>query len=408
MSGFALRFGLRALRGEGDFWTNGYLGFARLAQNMAQGNGYSLNGQELTAFRVPFYPIFLLLTGGGQANFWTVLLAQALVSTGTIVLTALIARHLFGPATGLLAAAIAAVWPYAVSHDTALQESGLLAFLVALSIWLLLRLQLERRAMLALVAGLVLGMAILTRATILPFALCAIVWLALPLQDGEPLKRGLATAAICAGGLLLALGPWLVHAERVLGAPALGTESGRAFYAGNSELTFSFYPEQSIDRSRQAVFAAQDRGEYARALALPKLEREAWYRDRAVEEILAHPGRTVRYGMAKLWAAFGPFPSPRKSTLVNWLYALGWLPVLAGGLAGLWLDRANWRRDLLIYALLGTFAAVTAAIWGHTSHRSYLDYYFIIFAAYGIIRIAGTDRVRRALAPWARIVRRGQ
>lgn len=405
--GSALRFGLRAMRGEADFWINGYTIFARLAQNMAQGNGYSLDGQTLTAFRVPFYPIFLAVTGGGQANFWTVLLAQSLASAGTVILTGLIARRLFDPVTGLLAAGMAALWPYAAWHDTALQESGLLAFLVALAIWLLLRLRDERGLGLALLSGVVLGMAILTRATILPFAICAFVWLALPTGSNTPMGKRLASAAICLVGMVMALSPWMVHSHNVLGAPALGAESGRALYAGNHEMTFLYYPGRSIDESRRALFAAQDPDELAALQNLNELEREDWYRARAIEEIGNHPLRTMSYGLAKLGAAFGPFPSPRKSAAVNWFYALGWVPVLLLGLAGMWLSRANWRRDALIYAGFGTFAAVTAAIWGHTSHRSYLDYYLIIFAASAIIRIAGTSAGRHMLARMPRIVRRG-
>jgi hypothetical protein len=47
----------------------------------------------------------------------------------------------------------------------------------------------------------------------------------------------------------------------------------------------------------------------------------------------------------------------------------------------MFLHRKAWREHMIIYALFVSFAAVTAVFFGHTSHRSYLDVYWIVFAA---------------------------
>jgi len=47
----------------------------------------------------------------------------------------------------------------------------------------------------------------------------------------------------------------------------------------------------------------------------------------------------------------------------------------------MWLDRRRWRRNMPIYWLFLSFAAITAILWGHTSHRAYLDVYWIIYAS---------------------------
>jgi len=41
-----------------------------------------------------------------------------------------------------------------------------------------------------------------------------------------------------------------------------------------------------------------------------------------------------------------------------------------------------------------TFTAVTAVFWAHTSHRSYLDVYWIVFAAY-VLNRAFSEGFRR-------------
>jgi hypothetical protein len=42
----------------------------------------------------------------------------------------------------------------------------------------------------------------------------------------------------------------------------------------------------------------------------------------------------------------------------------------------------SWREHSLIYALFLSFLIVTAVFFGHTSHRSYLDVYWIAYSAY--------------------------
>jgi hypothetical protein len=113
--------------GERDFWENGYTFFFALAQNIAAGNRISIGGSP-TAFRVPLYPMFLAAVTFGHQAFLPVLLAQSLVGAGTVLCAALIARELFNDTAAVITAVLAAIYPYYVVHDTALQETGLLHF----------------------------------------------------------------------------------------------------------------------------------------------------------------------------------------------------------------------------------------------------------------------------------------
>jgi hypothetical protein len=51
------------------------------------------------------------------------------------------------------------------------------------------------------------------------------------------------------------------------------------------------------------------------------------------------------------------------------------------GLWGMWSQRQRWREHRIIYAGFVSLAAVTFVFFGHTSHRAYLDVYWIVFAA---------------------------
>ncbi|GAA4045325.1 ArnT family glycosyltransferase [Parerythrobacter jejuensis] len=408
---FAIRFALRAARGSAEFEASGYTLFLTLAKHLAAGSGYTLDGSIPTAFRVPLYPLFLAATGGTQGNFWTIALAQSLVSAGSVVLTGVIGRRLFSPQCGVLAASMALLWPYAAAHDTALQESGLFAALTMLSVWLLVELHQRQGIVTAIAVGIALGLAILTRATLLPFALFAIAWAIIPAASGShPLGRRLRSSAIVTASLGLTLLPWLVYSQDVAGKPSLGTEAATAIYAGNHELTFSHYPIGSIDASRRVVFQDTLRVHGEAIKVMSSAELGQWFEDRAWAAVTQDPGRTVSYAGAKLWAAFGPQKVPREPRLFNAIYVVSWTPVFLLGLAGLWLARRDWRRGVLFWALIGSFAAVTALIWSQTSHKSYLDYTFIIFGAYAISHALSSERARRVLArmphPVQRIIRR--
>lgn len=261
-------------------------------------------------------------------------------------------------------------------HDVTLQETGLFTFLAALATWLALTARRRGSIGLAALAGLALGAAILTRATLAPFALLAIAWLMLPHSN-----RAIAMGLTCLAATLLTLSPWLVRAHELTGRWTLGTEFGAAVFAGNHPLTFSHFPRESIDRSRAAVFASLTPADRAEIPQRDEAAQSDWYLARGVEWIERHPGATFSGALRKLAAAFGPLPVPRHSLLGDTVHALSFFPVLVLALALLWQRRRRWREDALVHAHIALFAAITAVLWAQTSHRSYLDVYLIVFAA---------------------------
>ena len=75
--------------------------------------------------------------------------------------------------------------------------------------------------------------------------------------------------------------------------------------------------------------------------------------------------------------------------------ALAYGPMLLLGLVGMWRTRWRWREFLPVYANFVLFAGITGVLWGHSSHRAFLDVYFIIFAASVIVALL--PKIRAAL-----------
>jgi 4-amino-4-deoxy-L-arabinose transferase-like glycosyltransferase len=382
---FAMRVVVRCYSGSADFWVNGYTFFFALAQNIADGKGISISEGNPTAFRVPLYPIFLTMVTFGHKAFLPVVLAQSLIGTATVLFAALIAREVFGNAAAITAAIITAAYPYYVVHDTALQETGLYTFLTALAVLLLLRTRRSGSGVTAACAGVALGAAVLTRANLAPFALIAPLYLAVP-GACQPLmlwRQKLGLVLVCASAVALTVSPWLVRSFLLTGSVTLSTQTGYFLWVGNNSCTFRYYPQGSIDRSEEAALMAltsQDRAELE-VLGDNEAAVDQWFRQRGLEYIREHPWRTLGSGALKLSDVFGWLPSPRKSFWPNLVHSLAYGLVMTLGLWGMWAGRKHWREHLIFYALFISFAAVTAVFFGHTSYRSYLDVYWIVFAA---------------------------
>jgi hypothetical protein len=161
-------------------------------------------------------------------------------------------------------------------------------------------------------------------------------------------------------------------------------EHGTAFdlWVANNPATFSRFPAQSIDRSRDVAAAqlpAEDRN-LLRSLAGDQYAIAHWYFQRAIGFMREHPWQVALGGARKLAAAFSWRLSPYREPFEQFVYAAGYVPVALLGLIGMLQARRKPETALIALLFLG-FIAVTTVFWAHTSHRSYLNVYWIIFAA---------------------------
>jgi hypothetical protein len=93
-----------------------------------------------------------------------------------------------------------------------------------------------------------------------------------------------------------------------------------------------------------------------------------------------NPSLVLKGMFRKLDAAFSWRLNPFREPLAQAAYSIAYVPVAILGLVGMFLA---YRRPevILIGMMFIVFICVTAVFWAHTSHRSYLDVYLIVFAA---------------------------
>ncbi len=207
------------------------------ARALANGRGYIQPTGDPTANWPPGYPVVLatayVLFGE------KVIVAQMLnvaLGTATVWLAYLIGRRLFGHGPALLGAGIVACFPSLILYTGVTLSEITFTFLALLGIYLLIveaQSGRPRDLRLLLGAGLVLGLAALTRgqALLLPLVLVPF-WFRSGIR-WRPIAQKLAALVL---GMCLIMAPWTVRNLVQLHAPVLiSTNAGVDFWIGHHE-----------------------------------------------------------------------------------------------------------------------------------------------------------------------------
>jgi 4-amino-4-deoxy-L-arabinose transferase-like glycosyltransferase len=388
---FSIRLGVRLAFGEDGFWSGSYLTYYRLAQNIVSGNGFcfqvGFGFGNTCAWLPPIYPLFLTLSVLLGKSYLLIVVPQALLGAGTALCAFMIGRHVFNASVGILACAIAAFYPYYVMHDTALQETGMVTFCTALAIWLLLRASKLNRNRDWFLAGVALGAIPLIRASVAPAVAVGIIWCAIWGAPGNYLER-LRKSFVVLVAVASVTGPWLVRTYHVTGAPVFSSQTGWALWMGNNAQTFSHYPAESIDLSRNEAWLKLLETNRTDLQQLPndEIARSNSFAHRALLYMRENPLLALQGMFHKLDAAFSWRLNPFRGPIAQAAYSIAYVPIAILGIVGMFLARG--RREVILIAMLFiAFMCVTAVFWAHTAHRSYLDVYLIVFAASAVERL---------------------
>ena len=388
-----VRIAVRLAGGEEAYLRDGYTLYLGLADNLLQGHGLCYAPGQWCAIRMPLYPLFVAAFKWAGLAYPGVAIAQAVMGGATVWATWWIGRALFSSTVATLAAAAAAVNPYSVVHDTALQDTALVNLLTIAAVALLIKAARTPGRVPWLAGGMALALAILTSARVALFVPCALGWM-LATSRGQWRHR-LRLVVLVALPVTLLSSVWLGRNVAAVGAPVFTSEAGAALFKGNSSLTFTHFPDESIDLVADEFGTLPlDVQQRLDALDGQELATDRAMGDLALAYIAADPGRAVRGALRKLWVVASAQLSPAREPLVQWGYRLIFLPVHLLALAGAWRARGGWRDHALLLVLVLSFAATTAVYWAHTSHKSLIDPVLFVYAAAGGLALTRGLRAR--------------
>jgi 4-amino-4-deoxy-L-arabinose transferase-like glycosyltransferase len=363
-----------------------------------------------TAFRPPLFPLSLAalyeVVGTGSAKTrWTAGRAmEAVLGAVAVLLICLIGLRLFGRVTGLVAGAIAAVYPPLVLIGSSLLSESLFIPLMLGSVWAALVHRDSRHGLRwAVLSGVLVSLAELTRsngfALALPIGL--LIWSERPRGTLSASVRAMRAPAAFLAAAALTLVPWLIRDYNVFHRfVPVTTEAGfglagvynPAVQARTDYPTLWRFPREDIENV------------WARYPNANEAEDSDHAGHVALEYIKAHPSavlKTVYWNMLRLLNLTGPgiergFAGGEgySPTLAQDSVYAFWV-VLALAIAGAF-TRAARAAPKAVWGCPIVILLSTAILLGLTRYRSPADPFFVLLAALGLISL--TSRVRTAFA----------
>ncbi len=361
-----------------------------IAENLLEHHVYSCSPEggvcEPTAFRPPLYPLLLAATAWqGRVASWTVAACHLVLGILTVLFTLWIARRWkLGPGSWL-AAALVTVDPILLNQSAHVMTETLATFLAVSSLLVLSYAMDEPDWKHDLMAGAVLGLAVLCRPTFLIWG--GLIVLAIGVSYGR--WAGLLRAAWYMIGLVLVLSPWIVRNQLVFGQPIYATtHGGYTLLLGNNPHFYRYLrsaPQDTVWDAQEllpmlSASATNEPAATEATLSGPAAELAADRRlyDLARESIRQEPGMFVVASLLRIGWLWTPLPhqlSEDESSgrrWARWGVAVWYVLTYLGAIAGLGVLRRRVLAPPWVWGLLGmlAFTLVHSVYWSNMRMRA--------------------------------------
>ena len=391
--------------------------FERMAWSAARGEGFRLyEGGAPTAFRAPGYPLLLAgLYGLAGRVHWVNRLALSIIGAGTCWLVYLLALRIVrraraaatterdAYAVALLAALLVAVLPlqfYWCGHfmseplAAGLNVAACLALVHGEKKESKVEGRKSKDGCTAFVAGILCGVAALTRAASLLFPAVVLgFWFLFPRsRPKKVLWRGGALLA----GLLLVILPWTIRNVVVLERFSLiSTNGGSTFWGANNAIVAERGPKWGSWISTTHVDRELKEKE---VWSLPNevdQDRKEW--QLGLRFVRENPGKIPMLLAGKFYRLLKPFPDSANK-IYRVITGLAWIGLFPVSLIGMVLVARQpdlRRRFLPVSAQLLALLATTAVFYGSERFRMPYEPFLAIYAAVALSALVRRIEPRR-------------
>ena len=333
-------------------------------------------------FYPPLYPYFIAILYRVFGTLAAVQWAQAALGSLLVPAVGRVGERAFGRRAGLLAAGIVVVYPDIVWFSVRFWSETLFMVFLWWALERTLRADAARSARVAAVAGLLFGLAALTRELALYLAPIAALWLLRPGPEGRwrPSPQALRNVAALVIGLVLCVAPWTLRNALVFKAfIPVSTMGGLNLWQGNTLTLHHLQIYEILEGVDGPV--AQDR--YSKRMAWESIrDRQPMW---IFEKLVAQMPRFWRAGSEiadqMIWReACGPLPV-RTRVLLEAVTITPWILLLGPFLLGLVRVRWNAAGGFLLVLLAAYNMAHVVALATTRYRLPVVPVVFIVAAA---------------------------
>jgi len=378
---------------ESQYWA--------LSDSLLANGQLGFDGVKTTAFE-PAYPLFRAVarTLVGDRMVLVQVVQCAVAALGAVFLCRLAASLTGKWRVGVIAALLYSAYPLLIRHSADRTDAALMTMLV---VAFASEFVAAENPVHSAVAGVWLGLAVLTRMMALPL---------LPLAGAiEWRTRGWRAAAAVTLSALAVIAPYAIRNYALNGA-FVPTRSGINLFISNSEYTANLFPDYGPDILEDYAASVVDAQGISSEPSSPALDRayDALWTRYALEEMRRHPWRTAGLKARNVLYFFSPrlVPyheqtaatrihlgdngtfivenSPTRRAVDQVVYAMSYVPVLALAVAGVWLRRRDLRRDAILWCVVVTFVVAHAVYFPTTRYRVPIESVLLFYAAVMIDR----------------------
>lgn len=400
--------------GKSPLALNYSMGFGDLydpiAKNLAEGNGYRVDpAMGATMLREPGYP--LVLAAAFKLGGYGILPARVacvLLSFGTALILLRLARTITGDAmTALTAAVLFLLYPSIIVAE-ARAGVEMLAIFTAMLFMLVLYSAVEKRCLRRYwAAGLLLGVSVLVRSVVLLFPLLLLVYFLLAASGWPERRKAIERIAVLALGAVLVMSPWiirnyaLVH-EFVPTASIPGVSSQEGLYTCESAAPGEpFVLSQTRAGFERAKLATQLGkpfvGPYYQLFYTPH-DEIAFNRallSHVSTEYRSHPELLAKCAAKNVLFNFWFLGKRPESTMLNVVVQAPLLGLALGGVAVLW-KRGLLRKAGIVLLYILYVPAVHAPIIAHARHSTLIVPFLVTLAAVSLVSAWRALRTRKS------------
>ncbi len=349
-----------------------------IARNWLAGKGFREDSSR-QASRAPGYPVFLAACHSiGLQRPQGIYLVQAIADSAMCVLLALLGRRLYGDSAGIVAGCIAAIYPLFIYYTGFLLAETLFTLgLVALMLFLFecadaLQKSTSRALLVSVIAGVLLGLLVLLRSSLLLFPLFLLpIWLA---RRGNRLEAMAAWGTMIAAMALVML-PWIVRNYGIFGRFIPTTlQVGESLYEANS-------PRADGGPMMDRIEWVKERG----GRPMGEFENNQFFKDAALRYIGEHPGRFCALAVEKFARFWNPLPNygPYRRPLGIAVSICAWAPIILLAFAGILNRKLEIALLLLLLSPVAYFTLLHMVFVGSIRYRTPVMPFVILLAASG-------------------------